>query len=67
MCTVTWELDGDAYRLYCNRDEKFTRATAEPPTAYVSAQTGLRFLSPRDPDGGGTWLTVNELGMRSVC
>jgi len=69
MCTVTWEYTesgGNAYRLFCNRDEKHTRAIAAPPGPYVSELTGVQFLAPRDPDGGGTWLSVNESGI-TVC
>ncbi len=66
MCTVTWarDLDGCGYQLLCNRDEKLTRSKALPPAAGV--RDGVRFLAPRDPDGGGTWLSVNELGV-TIC
>ena len=66
MCTVTWtrDVDRSGYQLMCNRDEKFTRSKALPPAS--GFREGVRFLAPRDPDGGGTWLSVNEFGV-TIC
>ncbi|MBZ0113801.1 MAG: NRDE family protein [Thermoanaerobaculia bacterium] len=44
-----------------NRDERRGRARAEPPR--VRELDGLRAILPRDPDGGGTWIAVNEAGL----
>ena len=62
MCTVTWFRAEQGYELLCNRDEKHLRSVAQPP-AIVEGEW-LRFVAPRDPDGGGTWLAVNE---RALC
>jgi hypothetical protein len=64
MCTVTWVHDDEGYRLFCNRDELNTRTLAEPPKVFE--RDGVRFLAPRDPDFGGTWISVNEAGL-TVC
>ncbi|MDB4537226.1 NRDE family protein [Akkermansiaceae bacterium] len=65
MCTLTWWRDrSGALEIYFNRDERKTRPIADPPA--LRELNGLRFLSPRDPKGGGTWMTANELGM-VVC
>lgn len=60
MCTVTWFTSSEGFELFCNRDERRTRAAEEPPREYEAA--GMRFLAPRDGEGGGTWIAVNELG-----
>lgn len=45
----------------CNRDEKTTRAPALPP---VISRFGRRLgIAPRDPDGGGSWIGVNDRGL----
>ena len=65
MCTLTWWRESaGSYEVYFNRDEKKTRAMAEPPRAHE--REGVTFLAPIDPDGGGTWLLVNERGLL-VC
>lgn len=58
MCTVTWLRAEQGYELLCNRDEKHARSIAQPPSLVQGEW--LRFVAPRDPDGGGTWLAVNE-------
>jgi hypothetical protein len=65
MCTVTWLFDnrGD-YHLFCSRDEKHNRAVADPPTNFY--RDGVRYIAPRDPDCGGTWISVNEAAV-SLC
>jgi uncharacterized protein with NRDE domain len=62
MCTVTWLREDGAYRLYCNRDERKSRSIAFRPQVHRSPAQTL-YLSPRDPDHGGTWLATNEHGL----
>ncbi len=64
MCTVSWLHHGGGYSLFCNRDEKRTRAMAEGPR--VKTRDGVRYISPTDTTAGGTWLATNEFGM-SIC
>ncbi len=64
MCTVSWLFEDDGYALLFNRDEKRARGVASPPTLH--SQDGVRFLTPTDPDGGGSWVTTNEYGV-TVC
>ena len=65
MCTLTWWRESaGSYEVYFNRDERKTRALAEPPR--VREREGVSFLAPIDPDGGGTWMLVNERGLL-VC
>lgn len=61
MCTLTWLHHGQGYELYFNRDEKRTRAPARPPQ--VRERAGRSWIAPSDPDGGGTWIGVNEFGL----
>ena len=61
MCTVTWSAAEGGYCLLFNRDEKLTRAAAEPPS--IHTQDGVRFAAPIDTDGGGTWIAANEFGL----
>lgn len=61
MCTLTWRLEADGFDLRFNRDELHTRAVETPPE--FSRAVATRMLAPRDPDGGGTWLFVNEHGV----
>jgi hypothetical protein len=44
-----------------NRDERPTRARGLPPDR--SVVRGVLALMPTDPDAGGTWVSVNRLGM----
>ena len=64
MCTVTWAASATGYRLFMNRDERFTRGSAEPPG--VHRDTTVQYLSPTDSDAGGTWIAANEHGL-TVC
>ena len=61
MCTVTWIYRQDGYTLFCNRDEKHTRAEAASPRLYHAK--GVRFIAPVDGEAGGTWLVTNEYGV----
>ncbi len=62
MCTVSWVRVGTTgYALFCNRDEQRTRAPEEAPAVFE--RDGIRYISPRDSECGGTWVTVNEFGV----
>jgi len=63
MCTFTWTAapDRSGYDLFFNRDERHPRAIETPPA--FGESEGLRWLAPRDPDAGGTWLVVNAAGL----
>lgn len=43
-----------------NRDERRTRSAGSPPSRVIVG--GVPVLLPRDPDGGGSWISVNALG-----
>jgi len=62
MCTLSWLAEPGGYQLWFNRDEQRRRARAEQPR-YHSA-TGA--LYPIDPEGGGTWIALNDEGI-SFC
>ncbi len=64
MCTVTWRRDGERLELFFNRDESRARSIADPPE--VDSLAGVRRIAPRDRDGGGSWISANELGL-IVC
>lgn len=64
MCTVTWLATRDGFELRMNRDERRTRSVAIPPAVYE--RDGVRYVAPRDVDGGGTWIAVNDAGL-AVC
>jgi hypothetical protein len=64
MCTVSWLRDRSGYQLFCNRDEKLTRARGLPPA--VCTRDGVRYVAPIDGDRGGTWLAASELGV-TLC
>ncbi len=60
MCTVSWLHNANGYELFCNRDERKTRAAAWPPRA--RELHGVKFIAPIDAQHGGSWLTVNQFG-----
>ncbi len=64
MCTVSWLQHDDGYELFCNRDERLTRAAALPPRA--GERDGVRYIAPVDGNFGGTWIATNEFGL-SLC
>lgn len=65
MCTLTWSRPKEGgLEVWFNRDEKKTRPIADPPA--LRELNGVTFLSPRDPQGGGTWMLANEFGL-VVC
>jgi len=61
VCTLTWIAPERGYELLFNRDEKRTRAAGLPPRRFESAQRA--WLAPSDPEGGGTWIGVNDRGL----
>lgn len=61
MCSVSWQFQPSGYRLFFNRDEKRTRAEAEPPALHE--HEGVRWIAPVDPQSGGTWIFVNAFGL----
>lgn len=64
MCTVSWVHEADGYQLFCNRDEKRSRARAFSPR--IATREGVTFVAPVDGEAGGTWIGTNEFGV-SVC
>ncbi len=60
MCTVSWSVREQGYRLFFNRDERKTRPRAERPKVLV--RNGCRLIAPIDPEGGGSWIAVSERG-----
>ncbi len=55
-------VEAGGYRLVTNRDESHRRAPALPPE--VRSGEGLfPALWPTDPEGGGTWVSVNAAGV----
>jgi hypothetical protein len=60
MCTLTWRQEPDGYSLFFNRDERNSRAPGLPPRQLGEA---VRWIAPLDGDFGGTWISVNELGL----
>lgn len=63
MCTLSWVPlpEEHGYALAMNRDERRTRVRGIPPTAELIK--GVRVMLPRDPEAGGTWVSVNALGL----
>ncbi|MEM7790136.1 MAG: NRDE family protein [Verrucomicrobiota bacterium] len=61
MCTLSWWIDQESRGVFFNRDEKFTRSRGLPPQVVKSE--GYDILMPVDPDAGGTWIGVNEMGV----
>lgn len=61
MCTVTVVPHDRGVRLLANRDERRARLPGLPPR--VHNLLGRRALFPRDPQGGGTWVGVNDAGL----
>jgi hypothetical protein len=63
MCTVTWWRGQEgAFSIFFNRDERRTRPASNLVETGTTAN-GIEFLSPRDPQAGGTWLLANAHGL----
>lgn len=60
MCTVLYLPSKEGICFVSLRDESPTRNTAFKPK--IINDLGLEFISPIDPEGGGTWLGANKLG-----
>lgn len=58
MCTLSWVRREDGYTILFNRDERRTRSLGVAPAEQMI--NGVRFLAPTDPDGGGSWISVND-------
>jgi hypothetical protein len=61
MCTVSVVQLPDRLRVVCNRDESHDRAPAIPPR--VTLVGDVRVAMPIDPESGGTWVAVNDVGL----
>ncbi len=59
VCTLTYLLHDNGYELYFNRDEQLSRSIAIPP----QFNHLIKAIYPVDPQGGGTWLAVNQQGL----
>lgn len=64
MCTVTFVPFENGYFLASNRDEKYSRKIAVPPTE--KQIENYRFIFPRDTNSNGTWILLKENG-DSLC
>jgi hypothetical protein len=61
MCTLSWLPRPGGHLFWHGRDERTTRAPGVPPS--LVERGAFRALTPRDPDAGGTWVGVNEIGL----
>jgi len=61
VCTVSIIETPSGYRMAHSRDEQRSRRPGEPPAVRING--GVRVVSPRDPDAGGTWLAAREDGL----
>ncbi len=60
MCTVSFFKDENQVIITCNRDENIDRPLSIAPEGeYIN---GMKLFFPKDPQGGGSWFTVNEYG-----
>jgi Transport and Golgi organisation 2 len=64
MCTVTFIPSGNNYFFTSSRDERANRVIATFPEQHETG--GQKLLYPLDPQGGGTWIVVNDQGSMSV-
>jgi len=62
---MTWWRGEKHYEVFFNRDELKTRSRAFPPECKMT-ENKTCYLSPTDPDAGGTWMLVNEHGV-TIC
>lgn len=61
MCTISWQFNSSGYSIFFNRDEQKIRPKAIPPNIYRSESAD--YIAAIDPQGGGSWLTVNNSGV----
>ena len=65
MCTLSWQKSEDGTtRIYFNRDEQRSRKSALKPQTFLL--DGVYCTMPIDPEGQGTWISVNEHGV-AIC
>ena len=64
MCTVSIVPSVSGFRIACNRDERRTRATADPPRIHRLGERHA--IWPGDPTSGGTWIGANDAGLAMV-
>ncbi len=64
MCTVTFVPAGNHFFFTSSRDEQAGRQLAEIPDLHLV--NGRPLLFPRDPQGGGSWIVVDESGNAAV-
>ena len=62
MCSISWQINAEGYDLFFTRDEQRSRPPAEAPRINEAVE-GASYLAPTDPQGGGTWIFVNEHGL----
>ena len=62
MCSISWQFHPEGYDLFFTRDEQRSRPTAAAPRMNKTVE-GASYLAPTDPQGGGTWIFVNEHGL----
>jgi uncharacterized protein with NRDE domain len=60
MCSFTWHKFEHHIGIVFNRDESILRSKAVLPQIYC--ERGTQFIMPKDPDGQGSWIAVNEYG-----
>lgn len=64
MCTVTFIPVPGGFHLTSNRDENPGRSAALLPATYL--HKGVKHIYPKDPQAGGTWITIKENGDTAV-
>jgi len=61
MCSTSWLINNEELFLVFNRDESRLRGIAKPPVKRTV--DNCRIIMPEDPDGNGSWISVNEHGL----
>ena len=61
MCSLSWRTSKNALSVFFTRDESVLRPKAHLPELYE--ENGITFVMPKDPQGEGSWLAVNEFGL----
>ncbi len=61
MCSLSWVQKDQALIICFNRDELKTRGRAISPQ--IISTSACDVIMPKDLDGGGTWLAVNQFGV----
>lgn len=60
MCSLTFWPRKGGYLLGMNRDERRTRVSGLPPVSHLRGRRTV--VHPSEP-GGGTWISLNDLGV----